>query len=110
MEKEKLDNLVYINKSTYRVKVMKSIGKDYKMPRDISKETGILLNHVSYTLKSLSQKGLVVCLNPEFSKGRIYRLTDKALELYDYIEYTRVYSTLYEKYGDRKKKVPNKKK
>lgn len=101
MEKEKLDLLVYINRSTYRVKIIKSIGNEYKMPKDISRETELLINHVSYFLKLLANKGLVVCVNPEFKKGRMYRLTDTALELLDYVEYTRYYSTLYEKYGDK---------
>lgn len=100
MEKEKLDLLVFINRSSYRVRVLKAIGTGVKIPRQISKESGLLINHVSNILKELQQKDLVVCINPEFRKGRMYKLTDNALELIDYVEYTKRYSTLYKKYGE----------
>lgn len=105
MEKEKLDLLVFINRSSYRVKILKSIGTDYKIPKQIAQDSGLLINHVSNILKELLVRDLVVCINPEFKKGRIYKLTDNALELLDYIEYTPRYSTLYEKYGEKKDKV-----
>ena len=101
MERERIDTIVYINRSSYRVKVIKAIGTGAKMPKTISIETGLLLNHVSYVLTSLSAHGLVECVNPHFKKGRMYRLTPAALELLDYVEYTKCYSTLYEKYGDK---------
>ena len=104
MEKEKLDLLVYINRSSYRVKIIKSIGRGIMMPKGIADDTGLLLNHISYVLKSLKARNLVVCINPEFRKGRMYKLTPEALELLDYVEYTRFYSSLYEKYGEKEEK------
>ena len=83
-DKELLD---FINRSTYRVNILKAIGHDYKIPSVIAKDAGILLNHISYQLSTLGKLGLVVCINPEFKKGRLYRLTDKALAILDDVEY-----------------------
>ena len=83
-DKELLD---LINRSTYRVNILKAIGHDYKIPSVIAKDAGILLNHISYQLSTLGKMGLVVCINPEFKKGRLYRLTDKALAILDDVEY-----------------------
>lgn len=100
MEKEKLDLLVYVNRSCYRVKVLKTIGTGIKIPKQISQDSGLIINHVSNILKELLLKDLVYCINPEFRKGRMYKLTDKAWEIMDYVEYTPRYSTLYKKYGE----------
>lgn len=83
-DKELLD---FINRSTYRVNILKAIGHDYKIPSVIAKDAGILLNHISYQLSTLGKLDLVVCINPEFKKGRLYRLTDKALAILDDVEY-----------------------
>ena len=78
MKREDLELLVYINKSSYRVNAIKSIGMNLKTPMEITKDIGVLKNHISLTLGGLADKGLVVCVNPEFRKGRLYKLTDKA--------------------------------
>ena len=68
--------LEYLNNSTYRLKVLKSLLDDPKMPKDISDDCGILQNHISNVLSILKGFDLVVCINPEVKKGRIYRLTE----------------------------------
>jgi len=75
------DNLKYVKNSSYRVKVMKSIGKDVKMPKEIASESGILQNHISNVLRELREKEIVECINPEVKKGRIYRLSDEGLTI-----------------------------
>lgn len=66
----------YIEKSQYRSKVLKSLSNDAKMPSQISRDTGIIQNHISNTLRQLKEHDLVECINPEVRKGRLYRLTD----------------------------------
>lgn len=107
MDNEDVELLVFINRSSYRVKVLKSIGTGYKMPKDISKDSGLILNHISFVLRALGNRNLVECINPEFKKGRMYRLTGKALELLDYVEYTPFYKSIYEKYGYEDDKSSN---
>ena len=67
----------YVQSSTYRTKVMKSLDGETKIPSQIAKDTDIIQNHMSATLKQLMEQELVVCINPEVRKGRLYRLTDK---------------------------------
>ncbi len=75
----------YVEKSQYRSKVLKSLSNDAKMPSQISKDTGIIQNHISNTLRQLKEHDLVECINPEVRKGRLYRLTDDGEEIVDKI-------------------------
>lgn len=74
------ETLKYINNSSYRVKVLKSIGEDVKMPKEIALDSGILQNHISNVLRELKEKDVVECINPEVRKGRLYRLSDEGLD------------------------------
>ena len=80
------DVLRYVNKSSYRVKVLKSLGEDVKMPKEIASDSGILPNHISNVLRQLKEKEIVECINPEVRKGRLYRLTDKGEEIVGNLE------------------------
>lgn len=80
------ETLKYVNRSSYRVKVLKAIGKDVKMPMEIASDSGILPNHISNVLRQLREKDMVECLNPESRKGRLYRLSDDGLEILKEIE------------------------
>jgi len=75
----------YIEKSKYRRKVLKTLANNAKMPSEISKDTGIVQNHISNTLRQLKDHNLVECINPEVRKGRLYRLTDDGEEIVDKI-------------------------
>ena len=71
----------YVIRSQYRSKILKSVSDDVKMPSQIAKDTGIVQNHISNSLRQLKEHELVECINPEVRKGRIYRLTEKGDEL-----------------------------
>ena len=71
----------YVEISSYRVKVVKAIGNDVKIPTMIAKDSGIRTNHISKVLGELKDKGIVECLNEEMRKGRLYRLTEKGLKI-----------------------------
>lgn len=73
----------YIQSSKYRTKVMKSLDGETKIPSQIAKDTDILQNHMSATLRQLKEHELVECINPEVRKGRLYRLTDKGEKIID---------------------------
>ena len=74
---EMLAEISYVQISTYRTKVMKSLDDEVKMPSKIAKDSDILQNHISAVLKQLKDHELVECINPEVRKGRLYRQTDK---------------------------------
>lgn len=80
------DKIRYVNRSSYRVKVLKSIGEDAKIPKDIARDSGILPNHISNVLRQLKEKEIVECINPEVRKGRLYRLSDEGLDMLDKLE------------------------
>lgn len=73
----------HVNKSSYRVKVLKTLEDDPKMPKDIAADCDILQNHISNVLTELRNLGLIVCINPEVKKGRIYRLSEEGEEILD---------------------------
>ena len=80
---ENFDLIRYVEKSSYRYRAFKSIGDRVKMPSEIARDSGILQNHISNVLRQLKEKDLVICLNPSVRKGRLYRLSDKGLEILD---------------------------
>lgn len=76
----------YVEKSSYRVKVLKAIGGDVKIPTEIANDSGVLRSHVSNVLRELKDEDLVECLNPKSRKGRLYRLTQEGSDILDDIE------------------------
>ena len=71
----------YVKKSQYRSKILKSLADDVKMPSQIAKDTGIVQNHISNSLRQLKEHELVECINPEVRKGRLYRHTEKGEQI-----------------------------
>ena len=72
-----LTEISYVQISSYRTKVMKSLEDDVKIPSKIAEEEDIRQNHISKVLAELRAHELVECINPEVKKGRLYRRTDK---------------------------------
>lgn len=85
MNEEILILKAYVEISSYRQKVLTAIGGDVKIPTKIAKDCGILPNHISKVLAELREHGLVVCINPEMRKGRLYKLTDVGLQVLEMI-------------------------
>lgn len=82
---EILSEISYVKMSTYRLRVVESLGLDVKMPSEISKDSEVYQNHISNVLRQLKDHDLVECINPEMRKGRLYRLTPKGLEVFENI-------------------------
>ena len=76
-----MEDIDCVNRSQYKLKVMKSLDGEVKIPSEIANDTEIFQNHISNTLRQLKEHGLIECINPEVRKGRLYRLTDKGDEL-----------------------------
>ena len=74
---EMLSEISYVQISSYRAKVMKSLEGDVKIPSQIAKDSEIRTNHISKVLSELKAHELIECINPEVRKGRLYRQTDK---------------------------------
>lgn len=74
---EMLKEISYVKISSYRLRVMKSLEEEVKMPSEIARDSDIRQNHISKVLSELKAHELVECINPEVRKGRLYRHTDK---------------------------------
>ena len=62
-------------RSKKRIKVLKSLEKEDKIPSKISKDIDDNSNHVSKYLKTLKEAELVECLNEEDKRYRFYSIT-----------------------------------
>lgn len=78
---EMLTEISYVEISSYRKKVMKSLDGEVLIPTQIAKNSEILPNHISKVLAELKAHELVECINPEVRKGRLYRLTSDGEEI-----------------------------
>ncbi len=76
MEKGMIQAISLIKSSGYRQKVLKAIGNNIATPTEIAKNVGLRLNHVSMVLAELKENNLVICLNEDTKKGRLYQLTE----------------------------------
>ena len=83
---EMLKEIGYVQISSYRTKVMKTLEDKVKMPSQIAKDSEIRQNHISKVLAELKARELVECINPEVRKGRLYRHTDKGEEVVKNLE------------------------
>ncbi len=80
-EEEKYRLLGYVIASEYRLHILKCLNTSIKTPSTIAKEIGLRTNHISNVLKDLKEHNLVVCLNEEAHKGRLYKITDLGIEI-----------------------------
>lgn len=84
-EKELYSILGFVKVSKYRIETLKTIGNSYKMPSEIARETDFKTSQISSALLDLKRKNLVVCLNEEAKKGRLYKCSDIGLEILEHL-------------------------
>ena len=84
-EKDLFYILGFVKVSNQRIAILKSIGTSFKMPSEIARETDIRTSQVSGGLRDLKRKGLVVCINENVRKGRLYKCTPLGLKVLEYI-------------------------
>lgn len=66
----------WVKISSYRNRIMIALGDKLKTPSVLAKDTGIKINHISKFLTELKQNGLIVCINEDAKRGRLYQMTD----------------------------------
>lgn len=84
-EEKKWEIIGYVKVSSIRYTTLKTIDKQFKMPSEIAKDSGLRLSQVSDALQALKKKDLVYCMNEEVRKGRLYQSTDLGLEILEMI-------------------------
>ena len=80
-EKELFEILGYVKISPYRTNTLKSIGDKLKMPSEIANNLNLKTSQISAALSDLKKKELVICVNEEVRKGRLYKCTDLGKEI-----------------------------
>jgi len=77
MEKQMIKGISIIKNSEYRKKILLSLTDvNYLTPSEISEKTKLRLNHVSNFLKDLKDNKLIICLNDDEKRGRLYQITE----------------------------------
>ena len=83
----------YVLISSYRERTMNVLFKNGAMtPKFIALNAGFRPNHVSKVLCELKKKNLVVCINEEVRKGRLYKLSKLGKEIYPILINLKSYS------------------
>ena len=66
-----------VKNSEYRKKILLSlVDINYLTPSEIAEKTKLRLNHVSNFLKDLKDNNLIICLNDDEKRGRLYQITE----------------------------------
>lgn len=71
----------FIKVSSIRLETLKSLKTSFLMPSEIARITGYRTTQISKALHDLKEKELVICMNEEARKGRIYQNTDLGLAI-----------------------------
>ena len=75
-DEDKLNLAAYVLTSTYRERALIVLNdNEFMTPKYIALHCSIRQNHISKTLKELKEKDLIICINEEARKGRIYQIT-----------------------------------
>jgi predicted transcriptional regulator len=78
--------LGYVKISPYRTNTLKSIGSELKMPSEIAKDIDVRTSQVSAALSDLKKYDLVICVNEEVRKGRLYKCTELGLQIIEHLD------------------------
>lgn len=76
----------YVIASRYRQRIVLSLHKGPKTPKQIADETKFYLSHVSLVIKKLVERKIVNCLTPNLRRGKIFTLTDEGKEIAEKLE------------------------
>ncbi|WP_407376119.1 MarR family transcriptional regulator [Methanobrevibacter sp.] len=80
-------NLIgFVKISPIRYKTLKVLETRFMMPTEICKSANLSPAQVSNALHELKEKDLVICLNEDATKGRIYKNTPLGIKILSIID------------------------
>lgn len=85
MNDETITKLSFVRSSKHRENILRFIGDEIKIPTEIAKNVNISSKHISKYLGELKEKNIVVCLNENDRRGRLYKLTPLGKEILKYL-------------------------
>ena len=81
------EEIGFVISSRYRIAVLRRLADDPATPSQIANDIDISISHVSRSLHSLREHGLVDLMVPEDrKKGRIYDVTKDGREIWNRIQ------------------------
>ena len=69
--------------SETKIGIILSLSDRNLTPKRIAQKVQKRINHISAYLKKLKEGGIVICLNEDQKKGRLYILTDLGKQVYN---------------------------
>ena len=82
MDENVMKLAAYVLVSGYRERVMNVLFEHkFMTPKYIAQHAKFRQNHVSKVLRELKEHGLIICINPEARKGKLYKLTLKGRDV-----------------------------
>lgn len=75
-------DLGYVKASKHRRVVLTALAGDALCPTEISEKTNLPQSRVSKALSDLATRDLVMCINPNDRKGRLYQLLQGGEQIY----------------------------
>jgi len=86
IDEEYLEELSTIKASKHKQNIMKVLADEHvKIPSEIGHVLDLKTNHISANLKDLKEMNIVKCLNEEKKKGRLYCITNKGMDLVEFL-------------------------
>ena len=76
----------YVKRSKNREQLIKILATNRKTPSEITETMDKRFSLVSRILADLKEHDIVVCTNEDDKTGRIYKLTDMGLKIYNELE------------------------
>lgn len=77
------DRVGYVVRSRHRLLALQHLQGPPLMPSVLAKRLNVSISHASQLLAGLVDKGLVRCLNPGMTRGRLYTTTPSGKEVLD---------------------------
>ncbi len=68
-----------------RLKILTSLSKSQKTPKQLSEEYKIAISHISRALKELEIKEIIRCLTPTRRKGKFFIISPKGKKILEKI-------------------------
>lgn len=86
MDSNLIEFISLLKASKNKKKMLTTLNDKILTPNEIAEKINMRINHVSYYLNELKIKNLVMCINEEKRKGKLYRLTELGLRVLNEIK------------------------
>ena len=75
------EDVGFLKASRNRMMVFREIANSERTPSQLHNKLGLHFSQVSRVLKELVERDIIICLNQESRKGKLYGLTENGKEI-----------------------------